>query len=68
MDPTAALNTPATEAAEAQASIAGYLTEIDQLREQMHRDQAEIDRSQQRTWALLADLKAVLAHTGWRAA
>ena len=52
--------TPASEVAALQAGIAQYLTEVEQLREQMSRDQAEIDRSQTRTRVLLAELKEAL--------
>ena len=52
--------TPANEVAALQAGIAQYLTEVEQLREQMSRDQAEIDRSQMRTRVLLAELKEAL--------
>ena len=59
---------PADGVAEMQAGIAQCLTEIDHLRELMSHDQAEIDRSQKRTYALLAELKATLAQTSRKAA
>ena len=59
---------PANEVAVLQAGIAQYLTEVEQLREQMSRDQAEIDRSQKRTRVLLAELKAAVRPAGREAA
>ena len=57
---TISSETPANEVAVLQAGIAQYLTEVEQLREQMSRDQVEIDRSQKRTRVLLAELKAAV--------
>ncbi|MBV9852869.1 MAG: hypothetical protein JO250_24685 [Armatimonadetes bacterium] len=68
MDQTATLETPTGDVAELQAGIAQCLTEIEQLREQMSRDQVEIERSCTRTCALLAELKATLSSAGRRAA
>ena len=68
MDPTTVLDTPTNEVLELQAGIAQYLTEIDLMREQMSRDQAEIDRSRDRTRSLLAEAKAALSPAGWKAA
>ncbi len=75
MNQTTVLDTPASEVPELevpvpelQAGIAQCLTEIDQMREQMARDQAEIDRSRRRTHALLADLRATLSPAGRKAA
>ncbi len=60
---------PATEdAVRFQLAITQYLTEVDQLREQMSRDQIEIDRSRTRTRALLAELKTTLGPAGQKAA
>ena len=60
--------TPANEVAVLQAGIAQYLTEVEHLREQMSRDQVEIDRSQTRTRVLLAELKAAVRPAGREAA
>ena len=75
MNQSAALETPANEAnsesnevAALKLSIAQCLTEIDQMRELMSRDQAEIDRSQKRTHVLLAELKATLSPVSRKAA
>ncbi len=68
MDQSVTLETSANEGAEVQAGIAQCFAEIDQLREQMSRDQMEIDRSQKRTHALLGDLKAAMFQTGRKAA
>lgn len=47
----------ADDAAQMQTAIEQFLTEIERLREQMSRDQIEIDRARTRTRILLADLK-----------
>ncbi len=60
---------PSTEeAAQFQLAIAQCLMEVDQLREQMSRDQMEIDRSRTRTRALLAELKTTLGPAPQKAA
>jgi molecular chaperone GrpE (heat shock protein) len=68
MNKSATLETTASEpdsvgrnVAQLKLSIAQCLTEIDQMREQMSRDQAEIDRSQKRTHALLMELKETVS-------
>ncbi len=75
MNQSVTLETPAsesssesTEIVQLKLSIAQCLTEIDQMREQMSRDQAEIDRSQKRTHVLLAELKATLSPASQKAA
>ncbi len=68
MNQTTVFDTPSGEVAELQSSITQCLTEIDQMREQMSRDQAEIDGSRRRTRALLAELKASLSPSGRKAA
>ena len=68
MNPTTTLETPTPEVVELQAGIAQCLAEIEQLREQMSRDQVEIDRSRKRTRALLAELKATVSQAGRKAA
>ncbi len=61
--------TPSSEdAAQLQLAIAQCLTEIAQLREQMSRDQIEIDRSRTRTQTLLAELRTTLGTAGRKAA
>ncbi len=42
------------------ATLKEYLTNIDHLREQMNRDQAEIDCSRARTQAILDELASLL--------
>lgn len=68
MNPSAALEASQDEDAELQAGIAQCLTEVEQLREQMARDQIEIDRSRTRTRALLAEIKAAVNSAGRKAA
>ncbi len=81
MNQSAALGTPAGEpsredtdmnkdrnVAQLKLSIAQYLAEIDQIREQMSRDQVEIERSQKRTHVLLAELKALVTSPSQKAA
>ncbi len=45
------------------ATLEGYLTNIDHLREQMRRDQEETDRSRARTQVILDDLARLLNPT-----
>lgn len=58
----------AEDAAQFQLAIAQCLAEVDYLREQMSRDQGEIDRSRARTRTLLAELKTTLGVAGQKAA
>jgi hypothetical protein len=49
----------AEDAAQLQKTLSECITEIDRLRELMRRDDVEIARSQARTRALLAEIKAM---------
>ena len=65
------VNEPNAEGKEIEAiklSIAQYLTEIDQMRELMSRDQIEIDRSQKRSYALLAEIQETISSMNRKAA
>ncbi len=48
------------EAREMMAAITRYITEIDALRDEMHRDQKAIDESGKRTDAILAEISELL--------
>jgi predicted nucleic acid-binding Zn-ribbon protein len=65
--PTSEPGSQGDKAANLKLSIAQYFTEIDAMREQMSRDQVEIEHSQKRTRALLADLKNTLSSAGRKA-
>lgn len=58
MDEPRALEPGAEDASRMQAAIAECLAAIEGLREQMQRDQADIERARERTRAILAQLKA----------
>ena len=60
MDQTVTLEMPSDEASELQAGIAQCLAEIEQIHEQMRRDQVDIEQSQARTRALLDEVLAQL--------
>ncbi len=49
------------ELSELRAAIAQSIARMDELRERMRRDSAEIEESRQATHALLADIAEVLA-------
>ncbi len=68
MEDTLTIHPPLEDAAQFQAAITQCLIEVDHLREQMSRDQMEIDRSRMRTRFLLAELKITLGHAGQKAA
>lgn len=68
MNKTAALTSAPEDAAAYQQAIAQCFAEIDQLRDQMARDQVEIDRARARTRAMLAEIKSVLTPTSHKAA
>ncbi len=59
MDKALTINPSPEEAAQLQQTLSQCLAEIDRLREQMSRDDIEITRSQIRTRALLAEIKAM---------
>lgn len=65
---TTPLETPANEVMALKAGIAQHLTEVEQLREQMSRDQVEIDCSKKRTRVLLAELRVAIHPAGREAA
>ncbi len=50
----------AREAGEMIAAITRYIAEIDNLREEMHRDEKAIDESRKRTDAILAEIAELL--------
>jgi hypothetical protein len=58
MNKSATIETTGVEEANLKAAIDECLAQIEQLREQMKSDQAEIVRSRARTDAILAQLKA----------
>jgi hypothetical protein len=60
MEDTVNVDSRPTDPAELRAGIRQILDEIDHLREQMARDQVEIERSRARTRATLDEL------AGWR--
>ena len=60
MDKTLTAPPPAEDAAYYQQAIAQCFAEIDQMREQMARDQIRIDRAQAATRATLAEIKTIL--------
>jgi hypothetical protein len=68
MEDALTIKSSTEEAAQLQLAITQCLTEVDHLREQMSRDQMEIDRSRTRTRALLAELKTTLGVAGQKAA
>lgn len=68
MDETLTATPPAEDAAYYQKAIAECFAEIDRLHEQMARDQADIERSQARTWATLTEIKTILAKSNRKAA
>ncbi len=59
MDEALTMNPSAEDAAQLQVILSECITEIDRLREMMSRDDVEIARSQTRTRALLAEIKAM---------
>lgn len=59
MDEALTMNPSAEDAAQLQLILSECITEIDRLREMMSRDDVEIARSQTRTRALLAEIKAM---------
>ncbi len=59
MDEVLTINPNAEDAAQLQVILSQCITEIDRLREMMSRDDIEIARSQARTRALLAEIKAM---------
>jgi len=57
---TLTLELPAGEAAQFKAAAREIISKISQARKRMKRDQAEIEKSQKRTRALLAELSAMM--------
>jgi molecular chaperone GrpE (heat shock protein) len=57
MNKTATIQPAAEESANFETAIQQCFGEIDQLREQMKRDQADIEISRKRTIAILAQLR-----------
>ncbi len=68
MDETMFINPATEDAAQLQLAIAQCLAEVAGIREQMGRDQIEIDGSRLRTRAMLNELKATLSSAGRKAA
>ena len=60
MSKTLTLNPPADDAADLGAAIGRCISEMDQSLERMRRDQAEIEESEARTRAILAEVQAEL--------
>lgn len=52
------------DAAQFQLAVTQYLAEGDHLREQISRDQIEINQSQMQTRGVLAELKTMLVQAG----
>ena len=61
MEKTLTLEPSEHEAAQMQAGISRCIAEIDELREEMRRDEEAIERSSERTDAILAEIAEVLA-------
>jgi septal ring factor EnvC (AmiA/AmiB activator) len=59
MDKAVALEPTADETARLQADIKEMLAEMNRLREQMKSDDADTEKSQARTRAMLAQIKAL---------
>ncbi len=68
MDEALTMNPSAEDAAQLQVILSQCITEIDRLREMMRQDDVEITRSQARTRALLAEIKAMRTPTERQAA
>ncbi len=60
MDKTLAAEPSAREASEMIGAITRYIAEIDKLRDEMSRDQEAIDKSGERTDAILAEITELL--------
>ena len=61
MEKTLAIEPGKQEAAQMQEAIARYIAEIDDLREEMRRESEAIERSSERTDAILGEIAEVLA-------
>jgi len=59
MDEVLTMNPSAEDAAQLQKTLTECIAEIDRLREMMRQDDLEIARSQARTRAILAEIKAM---------
>lgn len=61
MEKTLAFEPSDQEAVQVQAAITRYITEIDDLREEMLREGEAIERSSERTDAILTEIAEILA-------
>ncbi len=68
MDEVLSMNPSAEDAAQLKLTLTQCIAEIDRLRELMRQDDMVIARSQARTWALIAEMKAMREPTGRKAA